>query len=224
MSIRPLLFAVLAAGLPGLALAQGSCPQGLARDGVWFDYGDRTILSRVLSDGRVLDLEYVAGQPAINSYLLLPIGLLSERWTMQAGRVDAGSHEVLRHSGFPDPVPVAAPGARFDGVETTVYEDGSTGDSHLALTVGAPQPVSIGPCLYTGLPVDITWSRPTGETIQHERLMHLSDLGVTLYLGFADPGQAVVPTLPLSISASAPRAGGAGPAPAPGAPPGPPAK
>ena len=227
MPVRSLILAALAALVPALAAAQ-VCPLGIARDGVWLDFGDRTIQARVMSDGRILELEHTAGQPGVNGYIVHPIGLLAESWVMQNGRMTPEGREVMRHVGTPATLPLPVPGASFAGTETYRAGDGTEGQSTLRLTVGNPTPFAIGTCPYIGLPIDITWTGITGETIQTERLMHLPDLGVTVYQGFADPGAALVPTVPLSISLGPPGFGAGSavsqPPAMPATPGGPPAK
>lgn len=199
--------ALLLAVLPGVVLAQG-CPSGIARDGVWLEFPDRTVLTRVLSDGRIAETEYpFDGAPAYG-YITLPMGLVLESWSLENGRAPAADRESVTYAGTPDPVPFPAPGARFDGIETSVFADGGQSRFTINVTVGAAAPIWIGPCSYTGLPVEVTRIEMDG-TIFRDSMMHLGELGVTIYLGFSDDGSVPVPLMPVSIALEPPVDGGA---------------
>jgi hypothetical protein len=216
--------ALAALALPGPAAAEGDCPRGLARDGVWFDYGDRSVEARVRADGLLAEVEYLSDGTNTNGYLLHPVGLLVESWSMQDGLVAQGSMEVMRHEGMPDPMPAPTPGLRLSGTEVVRYDDGTEERAALSLAVGGPQPFVIGPCTYSGLPVTLSWMRPDGSPRQTESMIHLTELGLTVYLGFADGNATPLPAPPISISHLPPGAAPAGVPAAPGQPPGPPAK
>jgi hypothetical protein len=192
--------------MPGLALAQG-CPQGIARDGVWFEFSDRTVLTRVLSDGRIAATEYDFDGGPVYGYITLPMGLVLESWALENGRTPAADRESVSYAGTPDPVPFPAPGVRFDGIETARFADGGQSRYTINVSVGAAAPVTIGGCTYTGLPVDVTRIEMDG-TVYRDAMMHLTDLGVTIYLGFSDDGSVPVPLMPVSISLGPPMAGG----------------
>jgi hypothetical protein len=194
------------AALPGLAAAQVACPAGTARDGVWIEFPDRLVESRVLSDGRIQEMEYLFEEGGIYGYITLPMGLVVESWALQDGRVPADERESVTYSGTPDPVPFPAPGVRFDGIETSRYADGGEMRYSLSAVVGAAQPVGIGACSYTGLPVDVTRVEMGGPAYR-DAMMYLVDLGITLYLGFSDDGSDPVPLMPVSISSLPPVAG-----------------
>jgi hypothetical protein len=195
--------------LPGLAAAQ-ACPTGIARDGVWLEFTDRTVLTRVLSDGRIAEMEYAFDGAPVYGYITLPMGLVLESWALENGRTPAADRETVTYSGTPDPVPFPAPGVRFDGIETARFADGGQTRYTINVTVGAGVPFSIGGCSYTGLPVDVTRIEMNGTTYR-DAMMHLSELGITIYLGFSDDGGVPVPSRPVSISLTPPMAGGAVP-------------
>lgn len=192
--------------MPGLALAQ-ACPQGVARDGVWIEFPDRTVMTRVLSDGRIAETEYAFDGGPVYGYITLPMGLVLESWSLENGRAPAADRESVTYSGTPDPVPFPAPGVRFDGIETSRFADGGQSRYTINVTVGAGAPVTIGGCTYSGLPVDVTRIEMDG-TVYRDSMMHLTDLGVTIYLGFSDDGSTPVPLMPVSISLAPPMAGG----------------
>ncbi|MBF9058854.1 hypothetical protein HKCCSP123_06625 [Rhodobacterales bacterium HKCCSP123] len=193
--------------LPGLSLAQ-TCPQGLARDGVWIEFPDRTVMTHVLSDGRIAETEYPFDGGPVYGYITLPMGLVLESWALENGRAPAADRETVTYVGTPDPVPFPAPGVRFDGIETSVFADGGQSRYTINVTVGSGAPVTIGGCTYTGFPVDVTRIEMDG-TVYRDGMMHLGELGVTIYLGFSDDGSVPVPLMPVSISMMAPMAGGA---------------
>ncbi|NKX45866.1 hypothetical protein [Roseicyclus persicicus] len=199
----------LVAGLwPLLAAAQGACPQGIAHDGVWLEFSDRSVLTRVLQDGRVAETEFAYEGGTIYSYITLPIGLVVESWGLVDGRVPAGEGETVTYTGTPAQVPAPVAGARFDGLETSRFSDGSEVRYTVNVVVGTAQPVSIGGCPYTGLPVNVTRIDTAGGPMMMDSMLHLAELGVTIYLGFSDSGQPPVPDMPSSISLTPPRAAG----------------
>ncbi|MGP1358622.1 hypothetical protein [Roseicyclus sp.] len=208
--------AALAALLPVMAAAQQACPTGRATDGVWFQFQDRTVLTRVLSTGRNLEIEFMGEETnEVHGFETIPLGLATESWFLSAGLVPTGERKTATFSGLPDPAPVPAPGMRFDGVETARYDDGTTETQGFTLVVGNAQPVFIGACGYTGLPIDVTWQPVGGEPPHIEAMMYLPDLGVTIYLGFTTDGSRPVPSMPLSVSTQPPLAS-AVPLPPPG--------
>lgn len=190
---------------PLAAAAQSDCPQGLARDGVWLEFPDRAVLTRVMADGRINEMEFAHDGSYIYGYLTLPSGLVVEGWALENGYSPSSEHETVTYVGTPDPVPVPAPGVRFDGISTSTYGDGSVVRSTVNLVVGEPQPVTIGDCTYTGLPVDVTRVEMGGGVPQRDAMMYLSELGLTIYLAFAEMDAPTEVELPISISLDPPR-------------------
>ena len=206
--------AALAALLPVMAAAQQTCPTGLATDGVWFQFPDRTVLTRVLSGGRNLEIEFMGEETnEIHGFETIPLGLATESWFLSAGLVPVGERKTATHTGLPNPPPPPAPGMRFDGVESARYDDGTSETQAFTIIVGNAQPVFIGSCGYTGLPIDVTWQPVGGEPPHIEAMMYLPDLGVTMYLGFTTDGSRPIPTMPLAISAQPPSVGAVPPSP-----------
>lgn len=193
---------------PNLGMALDACPRDMARDGVWLEYADRTVMTRVLSDGRNAETEYARDGDTIYGFITLPAGLVTESWSLDDGRAAPAERESVSYAGNPDPVPFPVPGARFDGIETARLADGRVFRASVNLTVGAAQPFAIGPCLYTGLPVSVARVDLAGGPLQHDSMMHLVELGVTIYLGYSDTGAPPEPSLPLSISLLPPVSGG----------------
>lgn len=204
---------VLGGGLS--AAAQGQCPSGLARDGVWLSFPDRAVLTRVLSDGMIEEIEFSGERSVVYVFRTLPVGLVTERWGFENGIALRDDSETVSYVGTPATVPLPVAGARFDGVETARLLDGSEYRYSIALAVGTPRSVSIGGCTYTGLPVDVTRVDLQGGPAKRDSMMHLPELGVTIYLAFAEGEAPMQDTLPLAISLSPPPAGD--PAGAPGA-------
>ena len=126
--------------------------------------------------------------------------MVSESCSLVDGRALAAERESVTYTGRPDPVPFPAPGARFDGIETARLADGQVFRASVALTVGAAQPFAIGPCVYTGLPITVARVDLAGGPLEHDSMMHLVELGVTIYLGYSDTGTPPEPSAPLSIS------------------------
>lgn len=203
--------------------AQGVCPSGVARDGVWLAFPDRAVLTRVLSDGRMAEIEFAQDGSYVYEYRTLPVGLVTESWALENGFASREDRETVSYVGTPATVPLPAPGARFDGIETARYPDGSETRSSVSLIVGQAGPVSIGGCAYTGLPIDVTRVDLQGGLPQRDSMMHLTELGLTIYLGFSEGSDPVQNALPLSISLDPPPVGGAAapglaPPPLPGSP------
>jgi hypothetical protein len=194
------------------ALAQGACPTGIARDGIWLEFPDRSVLSRVLSDGRVQEMEFAHDGSYIFTSVSLPIGLLVDGWELRNGFVPRGDRETVRYVGTPDPVPAPAPGVRFDGLQISRFAEGGgeTGSS-VNLVVGAAQDIVIGGCRYTGLPVEVTRVDLSGGVF-HESMMHMPDLGLTIYIAFSEGNAPRPGHLPIAISYDPPVAGGVLPA------------
>jgi hypothetical protein len=202
------LAGALALCAAGGAAAQGGCPAGLARDGVWFEFPDRSVLSRVLSDGRISETEFGYEDAYIYGYVTLPIGLIVEGWGFENGRAIPTQREDVTYAGTPDPVPTPSPGVRFDGIETTRFHDGTSSRYSVSAVVGQPQAVTIGGCAYTGLPVNVTRVEMPGGAVQMDAMVHLTELGVTIYLGYSDTGAPPDPTWPVAVSMGPPVAGG----------------
>lgn len=202
--MRPVLLACCLVMAPLGALAQAECPAGIARDGVWLEFPDRMVLTRVLSDGRQHEIEFDREGTEIYTYVTSSLGIVLEGWTLQNGRASSADYETVTYVGTPDPMPDPAPGVRYDGIYTSVY--GTEPDMRLSvsLTVGQPRPVTIGGCSYTGLPVDVTRIELGGGVPQRDHLMHLTELGVTIYLGFAEGDERPSTDLPRSISLGPP--------------------
>jgi hypothetical protein len=180
----------------------------VARDGVWLAFSDRAVLTRVLSDGTVEEIEFAQDGSYVYAYRVLPIGLVIESWALENGFASREDRETVSYVGTPAIVPAPAPGIRFDGIETARYPDGSETRSSVSLVTGAAAPVVIGGCSYTGVPVDVTRVDLQGGTPQRDSMMHLTELGLTIYLGFSEGNDPVQNTLPLSISLTPPPAGG----------------
>jgi len=205
--------ALLVAGASGAA-AQGTCPAGIARDGVWLEFPDRSVFARVLSDGRIHEMEFGHDDPYLNIYITLSTGLVVEGWLMENGAAPRSDHETVTYAGTPDPVPPPAPGVRFDGIETSQFGGGAPVRSSVNLVVGQPRPVVIGGCSYTGLPVEVTRIELGQSLPQRDSMMHLTELGLTIYLGYGDADAPPATDLPLSISHAPPApAGGSAPQP-----------
>lgn len=204
---------VLVLGASLGAGAQGICPAGDARDGVWLGFPDRTVLTRVLSDGRIEEVEFSDDRQAIYVFRTLPIGLITERWGMESGFLAPAESETVSYVGTPTMIPLPVPGARYDGVETARILDGSAFRHSVSLVVGMPRPVSIGACAYTGLPIEVTRVSLDGGPRKHDSMMHLPELGLTIYLGYSEGDEPVLDEMPLWIS-GAPLLPGAGSAPA----------
>jgi phage tail protein X len=202
---RARIGAVLAVicALPGLAAAQQVCPTGVARDGVWLEFPDRTVMTRVLSDGRVAETEFMHDDTTVYGYITLPIGLVVESWALVNGRVPPADRERVTYTGTPSSVPFPAPGARFDGTESSRFADGAAARYAITAMVGAARTVAVGPCRYIGLPVQVTRTEPGGPVLR-DSMMHLQELGVTIYLGFSDDGAMPVDVLPTAIGDAPP--------------------
>jgi hypothetical protein len=197
--------AAFVALLPVAASAQQACPSGLATDGVWLQFSDRTVLTRVLSVGRNLEIEFMGEETnEIHGFETIPLGLVAESWFLNRGLVPLGERKTATHTGLPNPTPIPMPGMRFDGVENARYDDGTTETQGFTLLVGNAQPVFIGSCAYTGLPIDVTWQSVGGEPPHMESMMYLTDLGITIYLGFTSDGSRPIPSMPFSISSQPP--------------------
>jgi len=208
---RPVLIAcVMVLSAPLDALAQAECPAGVARDGVWLGFSDRTVLTRVLSDGRLHEMEIAHDGSDIYTYITSSLGLVLEAWTLQNGQAPRAEYETVTFVGTPDPMPDPVSGARFDGIATSRYGDGTEVRATVNVVVGQPQPVTIGGCSYTGLPVDVTRVEFGGGVPQRDGMMHLTELGLTIYLGFAEGDAAPSMDLPLSISLAPPEQVSAG--------------
>ena len=192
------------------ALAQGGCPAGIARDGVWLSFSDRSVLTRVLTDGTIAEIEFAQDGSYVYGYRTLPIGLVTESWALVNGFASREDRETVTYQGTPAVIPGPVPGARFDGVETARYPDGGETRSSVSLVVGTARPVSIGGCAYTGLPVDVTRVDLQGGPPQRDSMMHLQELGLTIYLGYSEGNEVPQNALPLTISLTPPLAGGAG--------------
>lgn len=190
------------------AQAQGTCPTGVARDGVWLAFSDRSVLTRVLSDGMVEEIEFAQDGSYVYAYRTLPIGLVAESWALENGFASREDREVVSYVGTPAAVPAPAPGVRFDGIETARYPDGSETRSSVNLSVGEARPVTIGGCPYTGMPVDVTRVDLEGGLPQHDSMMYLVELGLTIYLGFSEGDDPVQNAMPLSIARTPPPVGG----------------
>jgi hypothetical protein len=206
--ISGLAVGLVLAGTIGAA-AQETCPSGVARDGVWLAFSDRSVLTRVLSNGHVEEIEFAQDGSYVYAYRTLPIGLVTESWALENGFASREDRETVSYVGTPTDIPAPVPGARFDGIETATYPDGSAARSSVNLVVGDARPVTIGGCTYTGLPVDVTRVDLQGGVPQRDSMMFLSDLGLTIYLGFSEGDDPVQNALPLSISLSPPSVGGA---------------
>lgn len=205
---------VLAAGL-GLATAsgaaaQGTCPTGVARDGVWFDFPDRAVLTRVLSDGRVEELEFGHDGSYIYMYHALPIGLVAQSWSIENGYAPQIEDETVSHAGTPNPVPLPAAGVRYDGISSSRYGDGSDSRATVNVVVGAARTVQIGACSYTAHDVAVTRTDLQGGLPQNDAMLFLPDLGITVFLGFSEGNEPPDNALPLSVSLTPPRPPGGG--------------
>ncbi|MDG3040388.1 hypothetical protein [Roseicyclus marinus] len=204
----------LAAGL-GLALstgvaAQSGCPSGVARDGVWLSFSDRSVLTRVQSDGTIAEIEFAQDGSYVYVYRTLPVGLVTESWALVNGFASREERETVSYQGTPAAIPGPMPGARFDGIETARYPDGGETRSSVSLVVGSARPVSIGGCAYTGLPIDVTRVDLQGGPPQRDSMMHLLELGLTIYLGFSEGAEPPQNAMPLTISMTPPPVGGTG--------------
>lgn len=200
---------------PMPAAAGGDCPREIARDGIWLEFIDRTVSTRVLSDGSNAEKEYAHEGGTIYGFRTLASGLVSESWALVDGRASAAERETVSYAGSPVPVPFPTPGARFDGIETARLADGRVYRASVALQVGTAEPFAIGPCIYTGLPITVRRVDLSGGPLEHDSMMHLVELGVTLYLGYSDTGRPPDPSPPLSISMFPPVAGEAASLPVP---------
>ena len=201
------LIAGAALGLgPALAAAQGACPGAAdVGDGVWLDFPDRVVMMLVGADGLVEEWEFDAASVAVYAYVSHPVGLLVESWVMEHGRTLPGSPETYRHLGTPATIPAPAAGARFDGLEIVTAADGTEVErTSLSLVVGEAGPVSIGGCAYTGLPVTITRVDLQAEQIERDSLIHLSELGLTVFLGLSVGSDPLADILPDAITTRAP--------------------
>lgn len=184
--------------------AQGACPAGIARDGVWVDFPDRAVLSRVLSDGRIHEMEFGHDGSFLNVYVTNALGLVEQSWSLTNGYAPADQIERLTYAGTPATMPLPAPGVRFDGMVTSAFGDLAPTRSSINVVVGPAQPVVIGGCSYTGSPVEVVRVEMGGGTPQRDSMMHLSELGLTIYLGFAEGTSPAENALPLSISLDPP--------------------
>jgi hypothetical protein len=201
------LIAGAALGLgPALAAAQGVCPGPAdVSAGVWLNFPDRVVMMRVGADGLVEEWEFDAGSAAVYAYVSHPIGLLVESWVMEHGRTLPASPETYRHLGTPATIPAPAAGARFDGLEIITAADGAEVErSSLSLVVGEAGPITIGGCAYTGLPVTITRVDLQADQIERDSLIHLAELGLTLFLGLSVGADPLADVLPDTITARAP--------------------
>lgn len=220
LRVTSLVLGLVLAGSLG-AGAQGICPSGDTRDGVWLGFPDRTVQTRVLSDGTMEEIEFSDERSAVYVFRTLPVGLITERWGMRNGFLAPDESESVSYVGTPATIPLPVPGARYDGVETARILDGSEFRHSVSLVVGMPRPVAIGACAYTGLPIDVTRVPLDGGPRKHDSMMHLMELGMTIYLGYSEGDEPVLDEMPLWIS-SEPRLPGAGSAPAMMPPPPPP--
>jgi hypothetical protein len=190
---------------PGVALAQASCPDN-ARDGLWVEFADRAVFYRVLSDGRISEMEFSDDESRpVSGYVTHPVGLVIEGWTLSGARIVPADRETVTHAGTPAQLPLPVPGARFDGLETVNYGDGTSQRFSVNLVVGQAQPVTIGGCSYTGLPIEVTRiDIAAGGTPMIEAMLHLRELALTIYLDFSDDGRPPDGSPPLGISRNPP--------------------
>lgn len=211
MRVRRGFAALCALGLwPALAAAQTACPNGIAHDGIWLEYADRTVATRVLADGRNHETEYSHEGGAVHGFITLAAGLVTESWALVDGRVPVAERETVRYEGLPDPLPHPAPGLAFEGVEIARLADGRSFRSEIRMWVSDAIPFAIGPCLYTGYPVTVSRRALDGGALQHDSMMHLRELEVTIYLGYSDTGAPAEASPPVSISLVPPIRGAAG--------------
>jgi hypothetical protein len=194
-----------------VAWGQTACPQGIARDGVWLEFPDRSVLTRVLSDGRMAEMEFAHDGTYTYGYVTLPIGLPVEAWSIVNGYAPIEERETITYAGTPDPVPRPSAGVRFDGIETSRYSSGPASRFSVTAVVGAAAPVTIGGCTYTGLPIEVMRVDLSGGQPVTDSMLHLTELGLTIYLGFSEGREPAVDTMPLSISYDPPVQGGATP-------------
>ncbi|PWK62871.1 hypothetical protein [Roseicyclus mahoneyensis] len=187
------------------AAAQGICPTGVARDGVWFDFPDRSVLTRVLSDGRVEEIEFGHDGSYMYVYRALPIGLVVESWSIENGYAPRNEEETVSFLGTPNPVPDPMAGVRYDGISTLRFGDGSESRATVNVVVGEARTVDIGGCSYTAHDVAVTRVDLDGGLPQNDAMLFLPDLAVTLFLGFSEGDVPPEDALPLSVSLTPPR-------------------
>lgn len=195
--------ALCVAGVVGAA-AQTVCPAGVAHDGVWLSFPDRSVLAHVLSDGRTQEIEFAADGSYIYGARALALGLIVEGWGLENGRVPAGDRETVSYVGNPDPMPAPVDGAQFDGIEIASFDGAEETRATINLTVGTARDVAIGPCRYTGLPIDVTRIDLDDGLVMRDAMMHLPELGLTIFVGFAEGEALPERVLPDAISLSPP--------------------
>ncbi|MEQ8367698.1 MAG: hypothetical protein RIB61_13410 [Roseicyclus sp.] len=203
---------LLAATCGAPALAQ-DCPAGLAGDGVYMRFADRTVLFRHLDDGRTAETEFRFDDTTLIEYRLAPLGLILQSWEMVNGLVPEGEMETVTFEGPPMPAP--APGARWRATEHSVYSDGTRNQYQTSVEVGAMSRLFIGSCSYDMLPITVRRIGPDGASVPTDLVGHLPDLGLSVFLGDSEQGFSQLPDPPLEIGLDPPGAASAAPQPAP---------
>jgi hypothetical protein len=192
--------------LPVQAMAQ-ECPRGpeALNKGITILFDGLEITYLRQPDGLIREAERPTPGEGVFEYVSDPSGLSHGSWELGAdGRPDEATREVYSYD-FPDGLPQPVSGSNWSGREMTV----AGADRYEALvswSFGAPETFSIGPCAYEAIRVFETrrdLPEEPGDRPWVNQYIHLTELGMSVFLGGYVAGVAPVVDVPLSIAATA---------------------
>lgn len=199
--------AVLAAGLAlgGAALAE-SCPAGPAAldTGLTVQFDGMSVVYQRTGDGRIREVERYEDETGDWHYISDAIGLVHESWEVaENGVPDETTRDRFSYV-FPKGAPQPRPGSEWTGTETVLTATGESYDTVVTWRMGAARTERIGGCVYDVIPIvetRVDLPKSPGDLPWINRYTHLSDLGLTMYLGGDEEGVEPFLDTPLGISA-----------------------
>ena len=213
-------FAVIA--LPAFALAAGTawadCPISTAdtADGIFVTFADFHVRYDLQSDGTMIEEETYLEDGGGFRVRSLRGGYVMESWDTQYGMIVYNSGEVTRWGVGYENLPVLSPGQTWSDHTTRVREEGGEYLETVNVRVEAERAVTIGPCAYQAWPMVVVTSAPDSTTFT-DYLTYLPALGIGIYHGGSENGEAFTRDEPTNISVMPPVQGANGQYTLPGA-------
>ncbi len=131
------------------------------------------------------------------------LGILSQEVYFDADGQEENRY-IATYTGENGPFPAAQPEATWSGLET--WSDPKTGEIQTeyqyAFSIGQPEPLAIGACAYTALPIDITVLDLGAQTVFLHQHIHIIELGMAYFVA-SDGGNGAAgdpPFVPVSIA------------------------
>ena len=194
--------ALVCAGSAALA----DCPQNMADtgDGVFVSFSDFYVRYDRQADGSVIEQEVYFDDGTGFRLHSVAGAFVLQSWETLYGSVVNNTAEVTTYAVGADNLPTLFPGLTWQGSTVRQHDDGTTNVETVDVLMEPERTMTIGGCSYQSWPMRVSTTGTDGGGFI-DRLTYLPSLGLAIYHGGSDVGEAFTPDTPVSISTEPPQ-------------------